>query len=307
MYVARSMGWFAALFILITSASKCSATPTMYLPWRTGLTIRCTQGNNQSGGHYDHTGQIAYAFDFGLPAGEPIKASAPGTVSVLADGGNYNGGWGNYVIINHCDGTYSLYAHMQTGSISSVIRNGQQIQQGQPIGRCGSTGNSTGAHLHIQVMRAGASNAQTIPFSFAEVGVPRENDNVTSNNMALAEIGDGMLVQPFGRGEVYITVGGAKLHIPSANEFNAMGYSWANIKVGPTSLISNLPNIPRGGTMIKYRSYDAVWVVLSFNGTYYRWHLMSPAAVNRFGGFGAVSVIPNGSADNIPFSGIDIW
>lgn len=91
-----------------------------------------------------HTG-----VDIGASYGSPIYAADSGTVVTSADG--WNGGYGNYVIISHGSKT-TLYAHMSSRAVSP----GQTVSQGQVIGYVGSTGNSTGAHLHYEVYSGGA-------------------------------------------------------------------------------------------------------------------------------------------------------
>jgi murein DD-endopeptidase MepM/ murein hydrolase activator NlpD len=84
------------------------------------------------------------ALDIAGPAGTPIVAAKSGTV-VVAENLWY--GYGRYVEIGHGDGTHSLYAHMTY----FVVRPGQHVSQGQVIGYRGSTGRSTGSHLHFEV------------------------------------------------------------------------------------------------------------------------------------------------------------
>lgn len=81
--------------------------------------------------------------------GAPIFASADGDVVVSRQGG-YNGGYGNYVVIQHGNGTQTLYGHMQSVTVSA----GDHVVQGQNIGYLGNTGRSTGAHLHFEVRGA---------------------------------------------------------------------------------------------------------------------------------------------------------
>lgn len=83
--------------------------------------------------------------DIGTAKGTPIYAAAAGTVSVSSYG--YNGGYGNYIIINHGNGVQTVYAHCS----SLVATVGQKVSQGQLIARVGSTGISTGNHLHLEV------------------------------------------------------------------------------------------------------------------------------------------------------------
>ncbi len=91
------------------------------------------------------------AIDFGAPVGTPIRAAAAGRVIVSRVGG-WNGGYGNYVVIDHPNGTQTLYAH----NSRNVVWQGQSVVAGQVIGHVGSTGRSTGPHLHFEVR--GAAN-----------------------------------------------------------------------------------------------------------------------------------------------------
>ena len=85
--------------------------------------------------------------DLAAPTGTPIYASRAGTVSTAT----YDGSCGYYVQINHGDGYRSIYMHMT----HYVVRSGQYVQQGQVIGYCGSTGISTGPHLHFGISKNG--------------------------------------------------------------------------------------------------------------------------------------------------------
>ena len=85
-----------------------------------------------------------YGVDLSAPSGTPIYATRAGTV----DTASYQaGGAGNYVQINHGDGYRSIYMHMTR----YVVKVGQNVSQGQLIGYCGSTGGSTGPHLHFGI------------------------------------------------------------------------------------------------------------------------------------------------------------
>ena len=92
--------------------------------------------------------------DFAAPGGTPIYAAASGYVQVA---GWSSGGYGNYVIIYHgkmSDGNSytTLYGHMRSVATSA----GKYVQQGELIGYVGSTGNSTGNHLHLEVWKGGS-------------------------------------------------------------------------------------------------------------------------------------------------------
>jgi murein DD-endopeptidase MepM/ murein hydrolase activator NlpD len=86
--------------------------------------------------------------DFSAPQGTPIYATADGRVTTA---GNRSNGYGNHVIINHGFGYETLYGHM----VRVKVRNGQQVKRGEVIGWVGSTGKSTGPHLHYEVQKGG--------------------------------------------------------------------------------------------------------------------------------------------------------
>jgi murein DD-endopeptidase MepM/ murein hydrolase activator NlpD len=86
--------------------------------------------------------------DFSAPQGTPIYASANGTVHVAGNQGN---GYGNHVVIKHGYGYETLYGHMYRVK----VRRGQKVKRGEIIGYVGSTGKSTGPHLHYEVHRNG--------------------------------------------------------------------------------------------------------------------------------------------------------
>ena len=102
------------------------------------------------GGSSFHTG-----LDIGLSGGTPIYASNSGTVTRIEKNvsaiNNCNYGYGNYIVIEHENGFSTLYAHMKYGSIPNSIYKGAKISQGTQIGQGGSTGCSTGNHLHYEV------------------------------------------------------------------------------------------------------------------------------------------------------------
>ena len=99
------------------------------------------------------TGEISYhsGTDIAAPYGTPVLAAAGGTVTVANATDPWGGSYGYYVKIQH-DGTFdTLYAHCS----SICVTPGQQVRQGEVIGYVGSTGNSTGNHLHFEVWEDG--------------------------------------------------------------------------------------------------------------------------------------------------------
>ena len=85
--------------------------------------------------------------DFAAPTGTPIYAAAGGTVTSAG----YSGNAGNLIIINHGNGLQTYYMHCH----QIYVRAGQKVSKGQNIAIVGTTGNSTGPHLHFQVMSGG--------------------------------------------------------------------------------------------------------------------------------------------------------
>jgi len=97
--------------------------------------------------------------DIGAGCGQNIYAGSGGTVIYAA--GGWNGGYGNYIIIEHSSGLRTAYAHIQDGGI--LVAAGQQVVVGQNIARAGTTGNSTGCHLHYEVRVDGVA-IDSVPF-----------------------------------------------------------------------------------------------------------------------------------------------
>jgi len=118
-----------------------------------GTFIRPVPGPITSGYGYRTdpvTGARAFhsGLDFGAPCGTPIKAAGTG---VILSAGFNGGGYGNMTLINHGDGLSTLYGHQS----SIIVSAGQSVTQGQVIGYVGSTGKSTGCHLHFEVRVGG--------------------------------------------------------------------------------------------------------------------------------------------------------
>ena len=85
--------------------------------------------------------------DLAAPAGTPVRAAAGGTVTHAGPSGTY----GNLVTIRHADGVETRYAHLSAVTVTT----GTHIEPGQELGNVGSTGASTGPHLHFEVRQAG--------------------------------------------------------------------------------------------------------------------------------------------------------
>ena len=97
--------------------------------------------------------------------GSPFRAAQGGEVIIAANDGNWNYGFGNYCVIDHGDGTQTLYAHAQT----LYVKKGDIVQKGEKIGAIGSTGNSTGPHLHFEVrVKRGDSVSRVNPLDYVK-------------------------------------------------------------------------------------------------------------------------------------------
>ncbi|MEW4206241.1 M23 family metallopeptidase [Bacillus thuringiensis] len=104
---------------------------------------------NVSSWYGSRWGTVHKGIDFSAAKGTPIMAAKSGTVEFAGFGvrGQGFGGYGNAVVIRHEDGLWTLYGHMD--SILTTV--GAHVQQGQVIGKVGSTGDSTGNHLHFEI------------------------------------------------------------------------------------------------------------------------------------------------------------
>ncbi|MEU2116284.1 LysM peptidoglycan-binding domain-containing M23 family metallopeptidase [Streptomyces sp. NPDC016459] len=100
-----------------------------------------------------HTG-----VDFIASSGTTVRAVGAGTVVSAG----WSGAYGNEVVIQHADGSYSQYAHLSSLSVSS----GQSVSGGQQIGLSGSTGNSTGPHLHFEIRTSPSYGSDIDPLGY---------------------------------------------------------------------------------------------------------------------------------------------
>jgi len=133
------------------SGASSTTVSSGYYKWpAAGGRITSPYGPRKLGYHY--------GVDIGAPRGTAVFAAASGVVtevvSYCVEGKTSCGGrYGNYIVIEHSNGTYTRYAHLQKVSVS----NGDNISKGEKIGAVGNTGRSTGPHLHFQIERANGS------------------------------------------------------------------------------------------------------------------------------------------------------
>jgi urea transporter/murein DD-endopeptidase MepM/ murein hydrolase activator NlpD len=163
------------------------------LPFRGSWTV--SQGID---GGITHRGDWRFAYDFHVlgPAGAsfsgtgstveeyyayglPVIAPAPGTVHTVIDGiadnavgrTNASDNWGNCVILEHAPNYYSCLAHLKPGSI--LVKPGDFVGRGSPLGQCGNSGRSPWPHLHFQAQMSPLVGAPAIAFELANILVAR--------------------------------------------------------------------------------------------------------------------------------------
>jgi LysM repeat protein len=128
-----------------TITKNITKKPILSNPVSNGYFVKPTKGIKTQGLH----GKYKTAVDIAGPVGTSVFSSAAGKVIVAKTGG-YNGGYGNYIVIEHANGMQTVYAHLSSVDVSS----GDKIAQGVFIGKMGSTGHSTGSHLHFEILGA---------------------------------------------------------------------------------------------------------------------------------------------------------
>ena len=114
------------------------------VPAYSGYYIRPINGGTRTQGIHGYN-----AVDLAAPRGTPILAAASGKVIISKNSG-WNGGYGKYLVIEHENGTQTLYSH----NSQNVVFPGQEVVQGQVVGYVGSTGRSTGPHVHFEIRGA---------------------------------------------------------------------------------------------------------------------------------------------------------
>ena len=117
--------------------------------------ITSTYGYSSDYGSSFHKG-----VDLGAGCNSSIYAASSGRVVYAGYG--WNGGYGNYIIIEHANGLRTAYGHIIAGGI--LVSYGQNVAVGTRIARVGSTGNSTGCHLHFEVRPGGWNTTDPVPF-----------------------------------------------------------------------------------------------------------------------------------------------
>jgi len=141
------------------------ATSLYVLPFAVGASFETGLTNCSSSFHA--AGQPdQYASDFNMPVGTPFVAARAGTVFLVVENASSSGGdVGNYVVIDHGDGTYGLYYHAPQNGISVSV--GDQVSQGDVLGQTGQSGYAGYPHLHFTVVKGSPQYPyDAIPVSF---------------------------------------------------------------------------------------------------------------------------------------------
>ena len=136
------------------------------------------------------TGAFHYGQDFDLPAWTPIRAAAAGRVTVSGRVGTF----GNAVYIDHGEGVVTRYAHMIA---PPPVGSGWYVEQGDVIGYVGSTGASTGNHLHFEVVVNGV-RVDPVPYLTTTKPPPtgpKEQDDDMTRPMTMAKVTTGSNVE----------------------------------------------------------------------------------------------------------------
>lgn len=137
-----------------SSSGSSSSSTTPITPSPSGFIFPvagCSKANINNKHYPSYSGHTGVDVNINV-VGKNVVAVKGGTVTTSTALKNSNGSYrsyGEYVVINHGDGTLTLYAHMLAGS--RKVQKDQKVSQGQVIGTVGSTGNSSGTHLHFEV------------------------------------------------------------------------------------------------------------------------------------------------------------
>jgi len=199
--------------------------------------------------------------------GEVVYPSSTAS-AICPSGSNMScgGGYGNYIVIQHADGNYTLYAHLHKGSV--FVKAGDQVKQGQVIAKMGSSGRSTGTHLHFEVrVGSNVSSAVTDPRNYIDPDNPRPVSSGTSGDFSkefisflhswegvgkYKPVGGNYIVYDDGGGTLTVGYGVA---IPyNLENFSKFGINGRSLKVGSKVPISIVDQIEQIEIMKDYKS-----------------------------------------------------
>lgn len=269
----------------------------LYMPFSAGTNwIPGGDGSYYGDGYHTTANNDYYATDWNLSSGndlgQPVYPVASGTVVHVHSG---SAGYGNYVEIEHTGGQIkTLYAHLQT----ILVSEGSQVKIQTQIGTVGSTGSSTGPHLHLSFLRK-ISGAWTSKYGQGARPSPMwttgglqklcDGQSLTAKKTGYATtswVPLGTLIKSATGGTVYlVTSSTQKRPCPSAESFLSYGYEWGKIVTVPGNVLSRYSsgtNLPfYDGTLVK-GSAGTVYVIefgkrrafcsaSVFEGLGYRW------------------------------------
>lgn len=151
--------------VVALGLAACGTAPDAYrLPWLPGVGMQLTQDCNDRCCR-DHVGLDGYAYDFANGGPFTVVAARGGTITHLKMSSTVGCGTtgcvddANYIVIDHGDGTQATYLHLEGASLVPGIACGETVGRGQALATSGTTGWSTGVHLHFQVSAVHAGEA----------------------------------------------------------------------------------------------------------------------------------------------------
>lgn len=156
---------------------KIAALP-QYLPWTPGRAVHVNQSNYGRRTHLNDSN--AHSWDFGLPLGSDVVAGIAGVVEStgddcdVLDSRGCNNGYGNFVKLRVADETCASFLHLS----EVFVGEGDAVAVGEIVGRSGSSGNSSGPHLHYE--REDCRTGRSFETTFYEAGKPIEGQTVVS-------------------------------------------------------------------------------------------------------------------------------
>ena len=140
---------------LLPDGTMTIASGGYQLPFKNGYTVTSAFGVNRGSSKHKGTDMVG-------SGSKHIYSINNGTVVEVAYDGD---GYGNYIIVNHGDGYWSLYGHLS----KTYVKEGQGVNKNTILGVEGSTGRSTGSHLHLEIRKGSNSNSSAInPMTFLQ-------------------------------------------------------------------------------------------------------------------------------------------
>jgi len=155
------------------------------LPYPVGSTYYVSQANCSTGGH---RGPYKHAYDFVMPIGTTVTAARAGVVAEIRmkfRDGQPGEGESNWVKIRHADGTIAAYSHLTEHGV--LVKVGDRVVAGQPIGLSGNTGNTGGLpHLHFHLCSCSEPvDCGTLPVTFRNADPNPDGLEAKRNYLAL--------------------------------------------------------------------------------------------------------------------------